>query len=133
MISQIFVFDRLVEEDGVRGDENGPFDPLTVKEERQRLADDKVTPPVVCLLHAAKRHIVPVQKPLLLTFDCAACLDSGMRHACSGLVVILGWHTAFLQHKGTNETVLGIQLRRALSITTVTTSETRFTRASHGI
>jgi hypothetical protein len=40
--AQIFVFDRLVEEDGVRGDENGPFDKLTVKERRQELADQKV-------------------------------------------------------------------------------------------
>lgn len=40
---KIFVFDRLVEEDGVRGDENGPFDKLTVKERRQELADQKAS------------------------------------------------------------------------------------------
>lgn len=38
---KIFVLDRLIEDDGVRGDEYGPFDKETVAEERARLKREK--------------------------------------------------------------------------------------------
>lgn len=39
---QVFVLDRLIEDDGVRGDEYGPYDKETVSEERARLEREKV-------------------------------------------------------------------------------------------
>jgi hypothetical protein len=41
---QVFVLDRLIEDDGIRGDEYGDFDKNTVAEERARLKREKVTP-----------------------------------------------------------------------------------------
>ena len=38
----MFVLDRLLEEDGVTGDQYGPYDPAFVASERERLREDKV-------------------------------------------------------------------------------------------
>lgn len=40
--AQVFVLDPLLEEDGVTGDQYGPYDPAFVASERERLRDDKV-------------------------------------------------------------------------------------------
>ena len=39
---QVFVLDRLLEEDGITGDAYGPYEPAFVAEERQRVAREKV-------------------------------------------------------------------------------------------
>ena len=36
-----FLLDKLLDDDGCRGDENGPFDAQTVRERRQELKEDK--------------------------------------------------------------------------------------------
>ena len=36
------MLDRLLEEDGVTGDQYGPYDPAFVASERERLREDKV-------------------------------------------------------------------------------------------
>ena len=41
-LPQVFVLDRLLEEDGMTGDAYGPYDPEFVAEERQRVAREKV-------------------------------------------------------------------------------------------
>jgi hypothetical protein len=46
---QVFVLDRLIEDDGIRGDEYGEFDKAVVTEERARLKREKVTPVVLLL------------------------------------------------------------------------------------
>lgn len=48
---QVFVLDRLIEDDGVRGDEYGPFDKETAAEERSRLQRDKVLILMHCRLY----------------------------------------------------------------------------------
>ena len=40
--AQVFVLDRLLEEDGVTGDQYGPYDPAFVASERERVRQDKV-------------------------------------------------------------------------------------------
>ena len=40
--AQVFVLDRLLEEDGVTGDQYGPYDPDFVVSERERQRRDKV-------------------------------------------------------------------------------------------
>ena len=42
---QIFVLDRVVEEDGVTGDAYGPYEKEQVAKERERVAREKVLPP----------------------------------------------------------------------------------------
>ena len=39
---QKYVIDRILEDDGVTGDQYGPYDAETIKEERQRLKGEKV-------------------------------------------------------------------------------------------
>ncbi len=46
MWRQVFVLDRVLEEDGVTGDAYGPYDADFVAEERERLQRDKVGEPV---------------------------------------------------------------------------------------
>ena len=41
---QKYVIDRVLEDDGVTGDQYGPYTPETIKEERERLKIDKVRP-----------------------------------------------------------------------------------------
>ena len=40
---QKYVIDGILEDDGATGDQYGPYDPETIKEERQRLKQRKVT------------------------------------------------------------------------------------------
>lgn len=42
LLLQIFVLDRVLEEDGITGDAYGPYDTDFVVEERQRVAREKV-------------------------------------------------------------------------------------------
>lgn len=64
--AQVLVFDRLMDEDLVRGDEYGPFDAETVQKERRRLNRDKVPPALpqhvpACVLHASTCSSDPLQ------------------------------------------------------------------------
>ena len=43
MALQKYVIDRILEDDGVTGDQYGPYDEETIKEERQRLKGEKVS------------------------------------------------------------------------------------------
>ena len=49
---QVFVLDRLIEDDGIRGDEYGEFEKTVVAEERARLKREKVES--CCWLPAAE-------------------------------------------------------------------------------
>ena len=42
MALQVFVLDRVLEEDGITGDAYGPYDADIVAEERERVAREKV-------------------------------------------------------------------------------------------
>ena len=42
MLPQVFVLDRVLEEDGMTGDAYGPYDADFVAEERERVAQEKV-------------------------------------------------------------------------------------------
>ena len=44
-VAQVFVLDRVLEEDGITGDAYGPYDAEFVAEERERAQRDKVGPP----------------------------------------------------------------------------------------
>ena len=50
MSLQVFVLDRVLEEDGITGDAYGPYDPDLVDEERRRVAREKVCCPNLSLL-----------------------------------------------------------------------------------
>jgi hypothetical protein len=54
---QVFVLDRLIEDDGIRGDEYGDFDKNTVAEERARLKREKVTPGIACNLRSTAASV----------------------------------------------------------------------------
>ncbi len=57
MLAQVFVLDPLLEEDGVTGDQYGPYDPAFVASERERLRDDKVR--ALSRHHPAARSTMP--------------------------------------------------------------------------
>jgi len=66
------VIDHILEDDGVTGDQYGPFDAETIKEERQRLKGEKVSGPRSFLLavplqhnHGGAQHSAACFKPKL--------------------------------------------------------------------
>ena len=58
LLLQILVLDRVLEEDGVTGDAYGPYEKELVAKERERVAREKVLPPLKLKL--------PVQSPSTL-------------------------------------------------------------------
>lgn len=69
--SQVFVLDRLIEDDGIRGDEYGDFDKEVVSEERARLKRTKVARPRLSFCSCA--HTCPSQ-----TLRCCICFAVNM-------------------------------------------------------
>lgn len=74
---QVFVLDRLIEDDGIRGDEYGDFDKNTVAEERARLKREKVTTrhcvqPAIEMQHPW-RPSVQLCIPSAITLGCSCC------------------------------------------------------------
>ena len=74
-VFQVFVLDRLIEDDGIRGDEYGDFDKNTVAEERARLKREKVTPGIACnpQLQHPRRPSVQLCMPLAITLGSSCC------------------------------------------------------------
>ena len=56
MLLQIFVLDRVLEEDGVTGDAYGPYEAGLVAKERERVAREKVPPPLRTLNSLSNRQ-----------------------------------------------------------------------------
>ena len=61
------MLDRLIEDDGIRGDEYGDFDKNTVTEERARLKREKVT---------TSRRLQPAR-------NCSICAAGGQVCSCA--------------------------------------------------
>ena len=69
--AQVFVLDRLLEEDGVTGDQYGPYDPEFVVSERERLRRDKVRSSGGSRLGGSRcRGIMPFLRRPRRTFSC---------------------------------------------------------------
>lgn len=67
MALQVFVLDRVLEEDGITGDAYGPYDAVFVAEERERVAREKVLLQLssVFLTVPCQQWLLPCQERVL--------------------------------------------------------------------